>query len=139
MSEGKTVNIIYDGQCGFCIRSLRVVRALDTRGALRLHDSHRPETFELFPGLRGADVEDAMYVVVAGEPPYRGFFAFRRLLWAGPLMWPLIPLFYLPGAAFVGERVYAWVARNRKSFGCGSDFCALPAGGGRHARVQHEE
>jgi hypothetical protein len=57
----------------------------------------------------------------------RGFFAFRRILWESPLMWPLIPLFYFPGAGIVGPRVYAWVARNRRRFGCESDVCELPA------------
>ena len=38
-------------------------------------------------------------------------------------MWPLIPLFYLPGSGVIGPRVYAWVARNRRRFGCESDVC----------------
>jgi predicted DCC family thiol-disulfide oxidoreductase YuxK len=138
MGARQTINIIYDGECGFCVRSLRVVRALDVRGALRLYDSHSPETFERFPVLRGADVQDAMYAFAEGETPQRGYFAFRRLLWTSPLMWPLIPLFYFPGVGLVGPRVYAWVARHRKSFGCESDFCALPASGPR-AGLQHEE
>jgi predicted DCC family thiol-disulfide oxidoreductase YuxK len=119
----KEVHIIYDGQCCFCIRSLRVVRAFDVRGALRLHDSHRPETYGHFSALRGADVGDAMYALAESEHPQRGFYAFRRVLRAIPLLWPLLPLFYLPGVGLIGESVYAWVARNRKSFGCESDFC----------------
>ena len=138
MSISQTINIIYDGQCRFCVRSLKVVRALDARRALRFHDAHVPETFERFPEMRGVDVEDAMYAFVEGETPQRGFFAFRRLLWSSPLMWPLIPVFYFPGASLIGPRVYAWVAHHRKNFGCASDFCALPATSPR-ADVQHEE
>jgi hypothetical protein len=70
-----------------------------------------------------------MYARVQGEPPHRGFYAFRRLLWFSPLMWPLLPLFYFPGVSLPGERIYAWVARNRKDFGCESDLCPLPAAG----------
>jgi predicted DCC family thiol-disulfide oxidoreductase YuxK len=127
MSTHKTIDIIFDGQCGFCIRSLQIVRALDIRKALRFHEANRPETLELFPELRGAALAEAMYACVQGEPPHRGFFAFRRLLWFSPLMWPLIPLFYFPGVSLPGERIYAWVARNRKDFGCESDLCPLPA------------
>ena len=138
MSNNGTIHIIYDGQCGFCIKSLKVIKALDVRGVLRFHDAHESRTFDEFPDLRGADVEDAMYAFVEGEAPQRGFFAFRRLLWSSPLMWPLIPFFYLPGIGFVGTRVYAWVARNRKNFGCESDFCPLtPAG--PHAHARHKE
>lgn len=138
MSTGKTIDIIFDGQCGFCIRSLKVVRALDIRGALRFHDANQPETLELFPELRGADLTEAMYARVQGEPAHRGFYAFRRVLWSSPLMWPLIPLLYFPGVSFLGERVYAWVARNRKNFGCESDLCPLPAAGPSED-VQREE
>lgn len=128
MPTGQAINIIYDGQCGFCARALRIVSALDVRRALRFYDAHQPETFAQFPALRGADVDDAMYAVVEGEPVYRGFFAFRRLVWSSPLMWALIPLFYFPTASFFGPRVYAWVARNRSRFGCDSQVCALPPG-----------
>ncbi len=122
----ETVNIIYDGQCGFCIRSLRIVRALDIYRSFRFHDSHQPETFHRFPELRGANVSDAMYAVAEGEPIYEGFFSFRRLIWCSPLMWILIPVFYFPGAGILGPRVYAWVARNRSKFGCESNVCDLP-------------
>jgi predicted DCC family thiol-disulfide oxidoreductase YuxK len=123
--SAKKLNVIYDGDCGFCRRSLRVVAAFDSRNALRFHDARLSDTLEKFPELRGVDLEDAMYVVVAGEPVYRGFFAFRRLIWSNPSTWIFIPLFYFPGARFFGPRVYAWVARNRNRFGCRTDVCDL--------------
>lgn len=134
----KAVNIIYDGDCGFCVRSLKVLSALDVRGLLRFHKSQNPETFVQFPALRGADVADAMYAVVAGELPQRGFFAFRRVMWSSPLLWLLLLLFYFPGASIVGPRLYAWVARNRKLFGCESNPCALSTGGS-DAHAQFKE
>lgn len=121
----KTLDIIYDGQCGFCVRSLIVVRAFDIYRTLRFHDSHQPETFEQFPALSREETDAAMYVVAEGEPSYSGFFAFRRLIWNSPLSWILLPVFYFPGAAFFGPRIYAWVARNRSSFGCESNICDL--------------
>ncbi|MBA2732940.1 MAG: DUF393 domain-containing protein [Acidobacteria bacterium] len=126
MSAQQKLNIIYDGQCAFCIRSLRVIKALDVRGVMVFHDSHDPETLKRFAALRNADVNEAMFSVSEDEPIYRGFFALRRLLWVSPLLWPLIPLFYFPGMSWIGTRVYAWVARNRTRFGCHSDFCSLP-------------
>jgi predicted DCC family thiol-disulfide oxidoreductase YuxK len=61
MSSSKTLNLIYDGRGGFCIRALDLVSALDTRRVLHFFDAHQPETFVRFPELRNADVEDAMY------------------------------------------------------------------------------
>jgi predicted DCC family thiol-disulfide oxidoreductase YuxK len=127
MSTSKTIDIIFDGQCGFCIRSLQVVRALDIRESLRFYDANQPGTLELFPDLGGAALAEAMHVHVQGESSHIGFYAFRRVLWSSPLMWPLIPLFYFPGVSFLGERLYAWVARNRNNFGCESGLCPLPA------------
>lgn len=123
----KTLNIIYDGQCSFCVRSLLIVRTLDLYGSLRFYDSRQPATFARFSSLRQVDVDAAMYAEVEGEELYSGFFAFRRLIWNSPLLWILIPVFYFPGASLYGPRVYTWVARNRNKLGCHSRVCDLPS------------
>jgi predicted DCC family thiol-disulfide oxidoreductase YuxK len=123
----RLVHVIYDGGCGFCVRSLRLVRRLDVRRALRFHDAaDRERVTAEFPGLSTAELDEAMYAVDGRGETFRGFFAFRRLLWVSPLLWPLLPLFYCPGARVYGPRVYAWVARNRSRLGCRSDGCTLP-------------
>jgi predicted DCC family thiol-disulfide oxidoreductase YuxK len=122
------LHVIFDGQCGFCIRSLKVCRTLDVRGALRFHDSNRrSEVLSAFPELALADFDDAMFAVGPDRTVTRGFFAFRRILWVSPLMWPLLPLFYFPGTGRIGPMVYAWVARNRHRLGCSTDACELPS------------
>ena len=121
------LHVIYDGQCGFCIRSLKVCRALDVRGALQFHDANmRKDIFAAFPELMQADFENAMFAVAPDRSVTRGFFAFRRILCESPLMWPLLPVFYFPGAKWIGPKVYAWVARNRGRMGCATDLCELP-------------
>jgi predicted DCC family thiol-disulfide oxidoreductase YuxK len=122
------LHVIYDGQCGFCIRALNVCRALDVRDALRFHDANRrQEVLAAFPELRQADFDHAMFAVDPDRRVTRGFFAFRRILWESPLMWLLVPLLYFPGTRWAGPKVYAWVARNRRRFGCDTDTCELPA------------
>jgi predicted DCC family thiol-disulfide oxidoreductase YuxK len=126
------LDVIYDGQCGFCVRSLKVCRSLDVRHAFRFHDANaRSRISASFPELASADFENAMFAIAPDRSVTRGFFAFRRMIWESPLMWPLIPLFYLPGAATLGPRVYAWVARNRRRFGCESEVCEMPPAGDR--------
>ena len=121
------LDVIYDGRCGFCVRACNVCRALDVRSALRYHDANaRQRVHGLFPELTSADFDDAMFVVAPDRRVSRGFFAFRRILWESPLMWPLLLLFYFPGSGLVGPRVYTWIAKNRRSFGCESDVCELP-------------
>lgn len=117
-----TVDVVYDGLCRFCVRSLDVVRRFDTRNAVRLHDANDAAAVRTrFPSLRDADFDEAMYAVDAAGRTYAGFFAFRRLARELPAAWPLLPLLHLPGAAAVGTRVYALVARNRRRLGCRVD------------------
>ena len=141
--------VIYDDRCGFCIRSLKVCRALDVNGRLAFHGSSsfrlKPEAtktapdqvdssgFRLQPegasGLADADFDNAVFTLAPDCSVARGFFAFRRIARELPLMWPLLPLFYLPGSRALGPRVYAWIARHRRRLGCESERCELPETG----------
>ena len=121
------LDVVYDGQCGFCVRSLNVCRALDVRGVLSFHDATaREEVIARFPELVDADFDNAMFVVAPDRGVTRGFFAFRCIVRECPLMWPFLPLLYFPGSSAIGPRVYAWVARNRRRFGCESEVCEVP-------------
>jgi len=87
MSE--PIAIVFDGDCAFCLRSLRALQRLDRQGIMRLHDSH--ETDEIaarFPMLAGADFDNAMFAVTADGRVFRGYFAFKELLRMLPAGWP---------------------------------------------------
>src|SRR5205807_1840718 len=116
------LDVIYDGQCRFCKRSLDRVERLARRPLLRLHDANDREMIRArFPMLADADTDHAMFVVTSRGEVFRGFFAYRRMLWESPRLYAFLPLFYAPGAALVGPWIYAWVARNRRHFGCSLD------------------
>jgi predicted DCC family thiol-disulfide oxidoreductase YuxK len=116
------LDVVYDGLCRLCIRSLRVVRALDRRAVLVFHDSNEREpVLDRFPQLRDADLDDAMYAVDADGRVYRGFYAFRRVFRALPLGWWALPLFQLASVGGVGERAYDFVASRRGRIGCRID------------------
>lgn len=86
-----------------------------------------------FPMLADADTNHAMFAVTPRGEVFRGFFAFRRIMWESPRLYPLLPLFYGPGATLIGPRIYAWVARNRRRFGCsldGAKVCGISPGPG---------
>jgi predicted DCC family thiol-disulfide oxidoreductase YuxK len=122
------IDIVYDGQCGFCVKALRLVRRLARRSAFRFHDANDSEMIQArFPMLAGSDTELAMFAVTEDGLVFRGFFAFRRMLWASPWLVPLLLLFYAPGAGFLGPRIYAWIARRRRSFGCAAPVCGVAA------------
>lgn len=126
MGNFEKIHVIYDGQCLFCIRSLKLFRATDVASVYRFHDAHDGQVVETFPELKGADFDNAMFAVTENRTVYRGFFAFRRMIWSSPFTWWMIPIFYFPGATSLGTRLYAWVAKNRLKFGCRSEACARP-------------
>lgn len=130
MMPAEPVHVIYDGQCRLCRRALSVLHRLDLRKVIVSHDMHDRPTIETrFPALATLDLDEAM-VVIARDKIYKGFDAFRRLVWLNPLTWLFVPLFYTPGSGFVGRRVYAWIARNRHRLGCGGGACLAPEGVG---------
>jgi predicted DCC family thiol-disulfide oxidoreductase YuxK len=121
------LDIIYDGACGFCRRSLQLFTRVDLWHRMRPHDGSRRENIDRrFPQLSAADLDDAMFAVTSEGRVYRGFFAVRRLLWESPVTWLLLPVLYLPGASLFGRRIYAWVARNRRELGCNPEICEPP-------------
>ena len=122
------IDIVYDGQCGFCVSALDRVRRLARRRVFRFHDSNDGDAvLARFPMLAGLDTGLAMFAVTEDGQVFRGFFAFRRMLWASPWLVPLLALFYAPGASLAGPRIYAWIARRRRSLGCAADACGVAA------------
>ncbi|MCS7166194.1 MAG: DUF393 domain-containing protein [Gemmatales bacterium] len=123
--------VIYDGECPLCVGTVALLRRLDVLGRLAYQNAREP--FEL-PSTRPAIEPDRllkeMHVVTPGTERrrvYTGYYAFRWLAWQLPALWPIVPLLYLPGAAWLGERIYSWVARNRFRFlSCSTGVCQLP-------------
>ena len=67
-------------------------------------------------GLTRSDLDAAMYLLDSGGRLHGGFFAVRRLSLLLPLLLPIAPFLWLPGARFLGVKVYAFIARNRGCF-----------------------
>ena len=67
------------------------------------------------------------------EPISGGFGAFAQLCCRLPLLWWLVPLVCLPGAGWVGSRIYRWVSTHRyllhRNPVCNTNQCALPGRG----------
>ncbi len=118
-----SVALLYDGECRFCIHSLRVLKRFDRHDRLELIDAtNRDAVARRFPQAAGADFDAAMYAVDR-ERVYRGFDAFRRALRETPRLAWLVPFLYVPGVPQIGRRIYDAVARNRHSLGCSSEVC----------------
>jgi predicted DCC family thiol-disulfide oxidoreductase YuxK len=107
------VRLVWDGACAFCRSSLLVVRFLDVFRLVTFIDFHDPAALSTVPGVRPEEAEQAAIAVNQRGQQFAGFDAFRMLSWRLPALWLLAPLLYFPGVAWVGRRVYRWVASNR--------------------------
>jgi predicted DCC family thiol-disulfide oxidoreductase YuxK len=110
------IEILYDGRCPLCRRTVAVLGALDLFDRLACLD-FRTLDVSSYNAARGlaltpADLDREMYVV-EGRRAFTGFFGYRRIARQLPALWPVLPLLYLPGVAFLGCRVYAYIARER--------------------------
>jgi predicted DCC family thiol-disulfide oxidoreductase YuxK len=111
----RPVELVYDGTCKLCVRTIAPLRALDWFGLVTWKDGSGagPMTEMTASDARGS---------------WGGYDAFRRLAAALPLLWPAVILMRLPGVRPVGTRIYRYVAEHRGTNGsCGVDTCSLSA------------
>ena len=110
------LSVWYDGACGLCDRTVRMLSGFDLLRRLDLRD-FRQEDLEAFRRVSGVTLdpgrlEDEMAVVVNGTCHW-GFRGYQALAGALPLFWVTVPLLYLPGVTLVGDAVYRRVAQRR--------------------------
>jgi predicted DCC family thiol-disulfide oxidoreductase YuxK len=117
--------LLYDGQCAFCRRWAARLARWDGAGRIAQVPMQERHAVAGIPPLSDTDLDRAMHVVLPDgrvEAGARGFVAVLPWLPGGRIF---RPLFRVPGAVWLSERVYAWVARRRHRFGCGNDACPL--------------
>jgi predicted DCC family thiol-disulfide oxidoreductase YuxK len=131
-----TLEVLYDGVCPLCRRTVRLLAAVDLFQRLRLVDFRQLSVPE-YNRRRGLSLSpDALereMHVVSQKGVDVGFDAYRRLSFALPVLWLAAPWLFLPGVASLGRLVYRHVARNRLARGTCDAECAvdLPAGDAR--------
>jgi predicted DCC family thiol-disulfide oxidoreductase YuxK len=119
--------VLYDADCGICIRSARVLRRLDHGRRLRLVPLQDAGEFVDAPPFEV--LLDALHV---RDPDGRWSLAgtaWIRVAEEVPLLRPLAVLARVPAIRWLVEWTYARVAGNRRllSHLLGDDVCSVPA------------
>jgi predicted DCC family thiol-disulfide oxidoreductase YuxK len=128
MSSAARAQVLYDGQCAFCRKSVELLRRLDWLGRLSYVNARDSSRLPAGAPLEPARLLEEMHVLTPDRHVYHGFGALRWLAWRLPLLWPLAPLLYIPGVPALGQHLYLWVARNRfRLVPCHGGVCTLPA------------
>jgi predicted DCC family thiol-disulfide oxidoreductase YuxK len=121
--------LLYDGQCPLCLKSVAALKRLDWLGRLHVLDARDPTNLPARePPLNPDRLLQEMHVLTPdGTHVYHGFGAFRWLAWRLPLLWLIAPFLSVPGIPTIGQKAYLWIARNRFSLvPCHGGVCMLP-------------
>jgi len=107
--------LIYDGLCNFCKQSVVQLKVMDMFNTLKFVDFNEVTNIsELHPDLSKEAASKEMYLIEPSGNIFGGFFAFRRLCFSLPMMYPLFLIFYFPTAGFFGPLVYKIIAKYRR-------------------------
>ena len=121
------LQVLYDGWCPLCQRTVRLLTGADLFERLEFVDFRSLDlgryNRDHASSLTLADLEKEMYLV-DGPRVYSGFAAYRRIALTLPALWILAPWLYLPGMV-LGARAYRWVARNRLQLLSCDAHCAV--------------
>ena len=113
-SSNKQSQLIYDGQCQFCLASVKKLKILDLYGTLRFVDLHQIDFHSAREdGLTKEKALSQLYLIEPDGALYGGFQVFRRICFTMPMLYPFIPIFYFPGMGILGPIIYRFIAKNR--------------------------
>lgn len=116
--------VLYDGDCGLCMRSVRYLKKLDWIKKLDyMNFQHEEIRGAIAPDLHYSQLDKAMHIKLPNGTFKNGFYAFRTMMWRLPLLFIFTPLMYIPGVPAIGNKAYAYVANRRKD--CSHEACAL--------------
>ena len=86
------MEMIYDGRCGFCVRSMASFLAFDGLGQIAIRDFRTNPS----PVVPDEKIEKALYLVLPDGRALPGFDAYRHVVLRVPGLWWAVPFFYIP-------------------------------------------
>ena len=106
--------IIFDGHCGFCQQSVAQLKVMDLFSKCAYVDFQAIEHLQrLHPSLNKEKAASQLHLITPDGRIYGGFFAFRQMCWLMPMLYPFLPLMYMPLADWIGPAKYRFIAQNR--------------------------
>jgi predicted DCC family thiol-disulfide oxidoreductase YuxK len=104
------MEMIYDGACGFCKRSMARFLAYDGLKQIRIRDFRTSPS----PVVSDEQMKKALYLVLPDGRALPGFEAYRYVVLRVPGLWWQVPFFYVPVLSrLFGHPIYNWIAANR--------------------------
>lgn len=117
-----SVTVVFDGHCGMCTRSARLLTRLDRRGAVEIAASQAPGVRERF-GLSVAETDAAAWAVTLDGVRVGGARAIGLALAVATGSRLPILAWRIPGMPWLLDRIYEFVADHRTWFPGETPWC----------------
>jgi predicted DCC family thiol-disulfide oxidoreductase YuxK len=116
----ESVLLVYDGNCGFCRRSIAAVRRRDRSAQFIYLPRQTPGIEERYPQLGIGDFEKGMRLIEPDGTMHIGADAIYQIASRLPYFRGFSWLYHLPVVRCLTRRLYAWIAANRLKL---SQYC----------------
>jgi predicted DCC family thiol-disulfide oxidoreductase YuxK len=126
MKNTQKLVLIFDGSCNFCTACAELLHVLDWRHRLQclpFQASGVPQVY----GLTVAQCEQAAWAISPDGRIYREAQAVSASLDAIVVLPIFLFLYQLPGIRQIEDKVYAWVAKNRRFLPGIRPYCERPS------------
>ena len=100
MRHARTV--VFDGDCGFCKRSIRLGKKLDWLHKMDWRPRLEPGLKEKFPQISMEETQNQMISIRPDGKIFGGFYAVRDIALHFPLTFLPAFLLYIPGVSLIG-------------------------------------
>ncbi len=116
--------VFYDGDCGFCNRSVQFVLKNDSKKQIRFAPLQGDYAKDFFKSHSAVEPDMSTFYFLDGEKLFERSSAGLRVMGKLRFPWPLM-LFFIVVPPFIRDGVYNAIARRRHRLMRG--FCVLPS------------
>ena len=120
--------VIYDGDCGFCQKSIQIVQKLDWLKKLNCIPFQTENLLQSYKDLSIERCKKEIILVIEtkeGKTYFGGYDAFKKMIVYFPLTFLFSWFFFLPPVARVGRIVYKKIAENRHRIKISGAACKI--------------
>lgn len=120
--------VIYDGDCGFCQKTVQVIRTFDWLNKLSFIPFQQENILNNYKDLSIERCKKEIILVIENEREkfyFGGYDAFKKMTLYLPLTFLISWFFFLPPVAWLGRIVYKKIALNRHKILTGNTKCKI--------------
>ena len=118
-------SVIYDGDCGFCQKTVDLIKKLDWLHKFEFIPFQNQSVFKKYSQLTKEMCEREIFLISPNGDYYGGYDAFKIMTLFLPVTILISWFFFLPGITHAGRIIYRVIAENRHKIRIGGTACKV--------------